>query len=180
MYEKVENVKRPLKAGELFLVPCITRESNAYGDIYVDREFITPVFNHPHNDVENGQKEIHYHVDYRFVKYHNTAGGESAYSFPQPIRRHRKHNFVEHIRPIKDHHGKLEYILLPVINEDFKGITPVSNIKKSNLKHKCIHKGKCPHRGYDLSQVEPVNGIIRCPLHGLKFNESTKQLINTQ
>lgn len=29
---------------------------------------------------------------------------------------------------------------------------------------------KCPHRGYDISQVSPdKNGIITCPLHGLKF-----------
>ena len=42
-----------------------------------------------------------------------------------------------------------------------------------------IHKGKCPHRGFDLSNEIPnKEGIITCPLHNLKFNAETKKLIN--
>jgi len=63
------------------------------------------------------------------------------------------HTFATELRPEKDF-GDLEYHLLPVLNEDFTGITDVSLIEKSKLKNKCIHKGKCPHRGYDLSQVK--------------------------
>jgi len=64
-----------------------------------------------------------------------------------------------------------------------KHATHVDLIKKSKLKHNCIYKGKCPHRGFDLSNTKPTiddNGesVIRCPLHSLKFNAKTKQLIN--
>ncbi len=183
--ERVENIKRPLNLGEIFLVPCLVRETelNTLGDWMdvttngrpwkriVDRIYITPVINHPHNDKENGQQEIHYHPDYRFIKHYNNA------PFPDVKNNHSKYYFVESIRPQKGLHGELKYIVLPVVNEEFSGITEVENINKSNLKHKCIHKGKCPHRGYDLSQVTAIDGIIKCPLHGLKFSEKSGQLV---
>lgn len=161
--EKIENIKHPIKKGELYLVPCITREEN-------DVVYVTPVINHPHNDIENGQKETHYHADFRFIKHKNDG------EIPTVRNKHSKYYIAEHIRPTKKH-GKIEYFVLPVINEKFAAITPSSYIKKSKLKHKCIHKGKCPHRGYDLSQVPDENGIIQCPLHGLKFDSKTKKLI---
>jgi nitrite reductase/ring-hydroxylating ferredoxin subunit len=68
--------------------------------------------------------------------------------------------------------------MLKKIHKKEKFITPVSLIKNSKLKHNCIHKGKCPHRGYDLSNEIPnENGIITCPLHGLQFDKITKKLL---
>ncbi len=163
--QKVEDVKRPLKVGEEFLVPCIVREEG-------DRMYITPVINHPHNDKENGQEEVHYHADYRFVKH------DKFPAWPQVKREHSKHYFVEHIRPEENIHGKLEYFILPVINEEFDAVTPRALITNTKLKHKCIHKGKCPHRGYDLSQVKAVDGKIVCPLHGLEFDAESGKLLN--
>jgi len=161
----VKNVKVPLKTGELYLVPCITSKHED------GRLYITPVIDHPHSDKENGQVEDHYHVDYRFVKH--KADGD----FPTVINKHSKHYFVTETRPKKDLSNRLDHFVLPVINEEFSGITPVHLIVKSKLKHRCIHKGKCPHRGYDLSQVSVVNGTIKCPLHGLIFDSITKKLI---
>ncbi len=62
-------------------------------------------------------------------------------------------------------------------NDAMRYPTSIDLIAKSKLKHKCIHKGKCPHRGYDLTDVKPINGIITCPLHSLRFNSKTKLLI---
>ncbi len=162
---KVEDVKHPLKKGQTYLVPCIVKEQD-------EILYITPVINHPHNDKENGQYEIHYHADYRFVKHKNDA------NFPTVVNKHSRHYFVETIRPQEELHGKLEYFILQVVNEEFTGITPVNLISKSKLKHTCIHKGKCPHRGYDLSQVKEHNGKIKCPLHGLEFNTMSGLISN--
>lgn len=180
--EKVENIKRPLKKGEKFLVPCIVRreqnledwklENGELSPRYKERIYITPIINHVHNDKENGQLENHYHVDYRFIK-HKGDG-----NFPEAINKHSKYRFVEKVRPIDEAESKIEYFVMPVINEDFAGITPVNFIQKSKLKHKCIHKGKCPHRGYDLYQVPSVNGKITCPLHGLEFDEKSGSVLN--
>lgn len=178
-YQKVETIKRPLKLGEKYLVPCIVRKEEYQGGFiddgfgymapnYKTRTYITPVINHPHSDRENGQNYVHYHVDFRFIK---TENG-------RVVNNHSNHFFVESARPQDHIHGEIEYVVLPVVNEQFDGITSVEHIKNSKLKHKCIHKGKCPHRGYDLSQVPSVDGIITCPLHGLKFDSETKVLLN--
>jgi len=164
MFEKVENVKHPLKKGEKYAVPCIVRHEDGL-------MFITPVINHPHNDKENGQKEVHYHADYRFVKH------KSDNNFPTVINNHSKHVFCFNIRPSMLTNEQLEYFILPVVNEQFIGITPKEFIAKSKLKHKCIHKGKCPHRGYDLSQSKAIDGKITCPLHGLQFDAGTGLVI---
>lgn len=112
-------------------------------------------------------------MDYRFVRHDNIG------NFPKAVNKHSKFYFVDKIRPEIDKDGRLEYLELPVINEHFSGITPVGAITNVKLKHKCIHKGKCPHRGYDLSQVNPDrDGKITCPLHGLQFDALTKKLLN--
>jgi hypothetical protein len=181
MIEKVESIKRPLKRGELFLVPCITSTEKKYGDVYFDKIYITPVFNLPHNDKQNRQEEIHYHVDYRFVKYEfhlsktemRKHSSQVKFMFPFPIRKHRTYFFVESARPVlyPDGSNKLEYIILPVINEMFVGITEPRLVDTDKIKHKCLIRNKCPHRGFDMAQVEPNSkGVRTCPLHGLRFN----------
>ncbi len=179
-FPRVESVKRPLKKGEMFLVPCIVRESTHDVDYRTfigeptyesKRVYVTPVINHPHNDKENGQKEKHYHADYRFLKHNGNL------ETPIVRNQHSKYYFCEKNRLQEKLHGEIQYFVLPVINEEFAVITPVSLIKNSKLKHKCIHKGKCPHRGFDLSQVKAVGGKITCPLHGLQFDEKTKKVV---
>lgn len=183
--EKVEDVKRPLKKGEVYFVPCIVREG--YTEINHDEQelfmdlnplkryskniYVTPVFNLPHSDKESGQHEGHYHADYRFLKHDNNG------EFPNVRNKHSIYIFCEKVRLTEKIDGLLEYFILPVINEDFKATTPNSFISKSKLKHKCIHKGKCPHRGMDLSQVGAIDGVITCPLHSLQFDAKTKQLL---
>ena len=160
---KVEDIKRPLLKGELFIVPCIIRVDL----LNKDRLFVTPVINLPHNDKQNGQHETHYHADYRFLKHDGNGKVQN---------KHSKYYFCEQSRL----NGTLEYFVMTVINENFYGATPVQLISKSKLKHQCIYKGKCPHRGYDLSQVKAIDGKIRCPLHGLEFDEKTGKVLNTK
>lgn len=177
MYQKVEDVKRPLKKGEMFLVPCIIKE-DYFGAAVINGTLthkegihITPILNHPHNDVENGQKESHYHTDYRFVKH------DGSYWYPHSINDHSEHIWALYPRVHSHQKIYLCHTLLPVINEDFVGLTPANFIKKSKLKHNCIYKGKCPHRGFDLSQTPIIDGKITCPLHGLQFNAETGELL---
>lgn len=180
--EKVEDIKRPLIKGERLLVPCLVRtefipkdENEMWLDIKthsgMDKQlFIMPVINHPHSDKENGQDEIHYHLDYRFIKH---SGTDNIFIPPTIKRTHTLHTYGNEFRPLKES-GEFMYIELPVINTNFVGVTPPNLIKKSKLKHKCAHKGKCPHRGYDLSQVPLIDGIKTCPLHGLQFDKHNK------
>lgn len=171
IYEKIENIKTPVKVGDFYLVPCLIWPLSSYMALSTIAELkvkgyyqkslipITPFINHPHNDKENGQNHLHVHADTRFL-------GSTTY---------KKYCFVPQMRmpwPIPH-----QYIILPVVDTKEKYPTPTHLIKKSKLKHNCIYKNKCPHRGYDLSAVQEENGIITCPLHGLQFDAQTKQLI---
>ncbi len=126
------------------------------------KETVIPLYDHIHNDIENGQKEKHYHINTKYM---------SDNGLTDLTRKYLRVNL-----PLKDSQ-KLEYRMLFKISEFERLKTPVSYISKLKIKNKCIHKGKCPHRGFDLSNELSVNGIITCPLHGLQFNSKTKQLI---
>lgn len=156
------------------IVPQLIFEEISEEDLWMDLEdysirakqsyyTIIPLIDHPHSDIENGQKEVHYHADKR-------------YNGRQPNLGKYKIDVVD-IRPVK---GKYETKYFDLIRyaDKHSSVTPVNFIKNSKLKHKCIHKGKCPHRGFDLSGIKPINGVITCPLHSLKFDEKTKKLIN--
>lgn len=146
---------------------------------------IWPIINHLHHDKENGQDYYHYHVDYRFT----ILKDEEAII---PAKLHSMHSFAPTSRynllsesqfTLREDYTKgyvLEYYSLTCLRVQQAGITHPINVTRSVLNYDCIHKGKCPHRGYDLSQEVPVNGIITCPLHGLKFNAKTKKLLKTQ
>jgi hypothetical protein len=138
-------------------------------DYIVDRQinekyyFIVPLIDHPHNDKENGQKEIHYHADTRY------------FGKQEHLKNYRLNTNIR----ITKNEFQLEYFYLKKHRKQIGAITNTSLIKNSKLKHKCIHKGKCPHRGYDLSnEIADKDGIITCPLHGLKFDKFSKKLIN--
>ena len=97
VYEKVEDVKRPLIRGEKLLVPCFV--SSLSGDIPVstldlnkDNVYITPIINHPHSDKENGQMEVHYHADLRFVQIERGVNWVKA----RKIR--KNHFFLKEVR----------------------------------------------------------------------------------
>lgn len=128
-----------------------------------------PLYDHPHSDKENGQVEVHYHQDNRYVPLNFKS--QSKQSDFLSIKSGRI------VLPLEKGE-RLQYVKCIKISNEHSGITPVSLIKKSKLKHKCIHKGKCPHRGYDLSNETPdEHGVITCPLHGLRFNSHKKLIL---
>lgn len=182
---KIDELKEPPIVGEIYLVPCIV--SDVYEKIhnidwdsqemwlddkdmskiaYKNRKMvdITPVINYPHTDRENGQNYFHYHVDTRWQVpdfYKSSKVNKEGIS----IRMSTMNN--------------ISFIPMICNNNTYGYKTDVRLINKSKLKHDCIYKGKCPHRGMDLSQVTPdENGIITCPLHSLKFDSRTKKIIN--
>lgn len=163
MIQSIEQVSNPI-IGEHYSVKCLVERN-----LYDTKEIIYPVIDHLHNDKENGQLEPHYHIDYRFIKV-----DEGGY----PINNHTKHVFAPdslRIFPTKD--MQFCHIILPLIRIEQLHITPASLVSNSKLKHNCIWKGKCPHRGYDLINTNAVDGVIKCPLHGLRFEAETGELL---
>jgi hypothetical protein len=130
------------------------------------RPIVIPVIDHPHNDKENGQYETHYHLDTAYI-------GEQNH-----LRNYRICTFIDLDDIRFGTNNVFKTIPLRKRNKQIVMSTNVELISKSKLKHNCIHKGKCPHRGMDLSQIKPNDkGEIICPLHSLKFDAITKKLI---
>ena len=153
---RVEHIRRPLKVGEWLLVPCITRiervdktEDELWLDHSPDAHSVVheycPIVNLPHDDIESGQKEKHYHIDDRFDRV-------GDWEIRLPIQ-------------------KLTYKALQVKRTEILSRTSVGLIKHSRLDHECLKRNRCPHKGYDLSQVQEVNGRKLCPLHGLEMRK---------
>jgi nitrite reductase/ring-hydroxylating ferredoxin subunit len=153
--------------GKTYKIPCVIhrRELKDWED-WDNTPAIKyiPVYPLLHSDKENGQPIPHYHIDQRFLDKKDEKW-VSYYIGSGRIEIQKEDRVQIHYRDKK------------CTRTEHKGITPVSYIKNSKLKHKCIHKGKCPHRGYDLSNEESVDGVITCPLHGLRFDSVTKQLL---
>ena len=202
--DKIDELSTPPIVGEYYLVPCIMRQSFVEEtpdgpdlDWEVNREGeyvpvkknsnynrlhleIYPIINHLHNDRETGQDYYHYHVDYRFIKIYYQ---DNLRDFPIVKRLREDHIYAKHVRydlvkrgtvdQTKDY--TIEYHPFKCLRTHNYGIA--GRVELSKVKHHCITKGKCPHRGYDLSQEVPVDGVITCPLHGLRFDAETKKLL---
>lgn len=184
--ERIDELKEPPIIGKKYLVPCIiessgkyysTDESVYYGTKTKPIMYVYPIINHPHTDFESGQYYIHYHVDYRFVHMKGLI----------PVNKDKRYEFAPNIRfnLVDEEYSRfalgwnksprIEYHPLRCIRLNNLGIA--GDVSRAKMKHQCIHKGKCPHRGYDLSQEVAINGIITCPLHGLEFDALTKKII---
>jgi len=137
---------------------------------------IYPLIDHPHNDVENGQREQHYHGDERFnIPQPHLPKDWKMWCGPARIPVKKSGGIVNNIGAYDK--VWLERVELYMSDELSPGATDLNLITNSKLKHKCIHKGKCPHRGYDLSNEPIKNGVITCPLHSLQFDGNSGILL---
>lgn len=175
--KNIEELNNPPIIGMYYLVPCIIYDT--ISDEGKKHLYVYPIINNLHSDVDSGQEHEHYHLDYRFIE----MQGMDDISVKQ---KHSQHTFAYNSRydllyhnPHYKENYKVEYISLMCQRVNNLRITPTELIEIEKLKNKCIYKNKCPHKGMDLSQVIPKDGIIQCPLHGLKFNAITKELIQT-
>jgi hypothetical protein len=150
-------IKEPLKVGEKYKVPCEVTKHRHYLDEtyerYKDTILITPLLP-PHN--HKGRDE-HYHVDNRFVSLN---------------KKHSKYKFVYDARityPTNIEILELECYSHTIVFRDSVFVEEVKEISVNN---------KCPHLGYDLSQIVPVDGVIVCPMHGTRICSKTKRTLN--
>lgn len=157
-FQNIEDVKNPI-IGNFYKFPCLIHNNT-----------FLPVYNHPHSDKENGQIGTHYHMDSR-VLHRNKKASNNFLIFNDK-------KLLTLKLEIRSKEGEIVYLPLKYYDDIEYLRTDTHFIKNSKLKHNCIHKGKCPHRGYNLENVKPINGVIICPLHSLRFDEKTKKLLD--
>lgn len=167
---------KPYEVGKRFAIQCV------HGRLY-DHIAWWPVMGEAHRDAEIVNfPHLHYHVDWRFVSdrtYQRHVGrpsrGESINAHVVPLMLLPRlapntamddapHEIVSKVRRLKCKR------MLPAYPH---GLTGWMNALAAHYAGACLKRGVCPHRGYDISREPVVDGVVTCPLHGLRWNVET-------
>lgn len=189
--QRIDRMSEPPEVGKFYLVPAIAWEWRGLTDLPRNvGDLYWPVIGNKHNDIEFFNFEnLHYHVDPRFfTKRHwsklydrsSFAGSEengklldalatpvNSSSMPDgpPSPQLRRMRCSMSAIPYSPYASRTRAV--QALNKSFQG-------------QKCS-RGKlgwiCPHRQVPLGSMTPVEGIITCPLHGMRVNASTGECI---
>lgn len=172
MIERVDRLTAPPIVGDYYLVPVVTAKWNHHlagwpviGPLHTDTEFFA-------------FKQDHYHIDARFLSRrlrqvadetiwyysaaaHIQAAPLHAYSdappLPKPVMARRR---CVSTGPSYEHGEK----------------KPILELRAHFAGTQC-ERGKggwiCPHRKASLGSIAAIDGVITCPLHGLRFDAAT-------
>ena len=176
----------PYKIGQFYQVPCVRWQ-------YCDHYSAWPVLGPRHEDGKLiGFSDEHYHVDFRFLSsgQRRVVDRWSVVSrisgvFKYPIHRLRKYGSEEllvmpfaSIDPPTEpeiHRRRCNY----AYPEYPRGIAHFSKRLEDAYACASMKAGKCPHQGAPLDGLEVSDGVVTCPLHGLRWNVETGALVRT-
>lgn len=159
--QRVDRVTGPLVPGQFYLVPTVRY-------VYFETVKDWPVIGPQHSDVEFFDfARQHFHIDRRFLRLSTpwwTRAFETAplcthdeVPLPAPIWRRRK-------------------CLRAEMPFDYAHQPPVQALQHAYASTVCA-RGKagwiCPHRHVALGSLEPRDGVITCPLHGLRIDAAS-------
>jgi hypothetical protein len=164
MIERADRQTSPLVEGRFYLVPTV--RAQWWGKV-ADWPVIGPL----HNDGKIFHfKADHYHVDARFLPrrwrklYQVFTSPLSALVLPAPVMRRRK--------CVRAH---LEYFV------DLRRDTSPLDVLRTMFAGQQCPQGKggwiCPHQKASLGSIKPVDGIITCPLHGLRIDAASGRVL---
>lgn len=134
-----------------------------------------PVLLPPHNDREViSGSNLHYHIDFRFVsenffKHYMKNSAERKAIFVFPVEE-KELSYKELICRRK------QITIKSLISDLFIDWQVFRKIEK--LCEKRIMKAMiCPHKGTNLNSCEIINDCVQCPMHGLKWDVKSGNLI---
>lgn len=154
-----------LTIGKSYLVPCL--RVGAAPLTYARPGEWVPVLLPEHEDSDIIKfPYLHFHLDWRFLSKRQYRLANIAYAVQ---REHGGRQFFD---------SGITYKRKKMLRESpavhLEGLAPWFTKLKEKYKDSCLVKDmKCPHRGIDLSGCKPVEGIITCPAHGLRWNAET-------
>lgn len=157
--QRVDRLKEPPVVGLAYLVPTVFGQWH-----HLLRDW--PVIGLKHDDIEHlNFAEVHYHLDTRFLRV------QESLLWNAPTTPLHDRDQVK-IGPIK--FKRLTCIREPVAfraPSDFK-----VKFQTAFAEQQC-GKGKrgwvCPHKHFPLGTIAPIDGVVTCPLHGLRIDAAT-------
>ena|ERR1700679_524429 len=175
---RVDQMQEVPLPGRFYLVPTIN-------ELWHGHRSDWPVIGPLHKDIEffNFTDE-HYHIDGRFLnaRQRKIAGSQVRPTVAEEIQAaplHHEWRKPDSILP-KPILKKLKCWKsdIPYGHHDKK---QVQDIQKHYAGQSCAN-GKsgwiCPHRKASLGSIAPVNGVITCPLHGMRIDAETGKVLS--
>lgn len=153
--QRVDRLKEPPVVGQFYLVPIVHGK-------WFDREGDYPVIGNRHNDIEFFNFErAHYHLDFRFVRSEDRASTAPLHDYPdlplsKPTLKRRKCLRAQHI-----------------FNGPAKIMSPFRAAFAGNQCADSKLGWICPHKQIALGSTPVIDGVITCPLHGLRIDAAT-------
>ncbi len=179
---KVEDLTSPPEVGKFYQVLCVNDTESP--------KLWFPIRGPLHNDVEIlGCTNLHWHYDWRFMSIPLMMSLGMTPFDERDIEDAPLRIFVKldadkiEYRPKKCQHSDLKFPFpSSTYATDIDGEWTTRRVRLGIIdalyqafKGQSLECGRCPHRGYDLTQVpSSPDGKKQCPLHGLKFNKKGK------
>lgn len=162
--ERVTELTEPPVVGRSYLVPCVRYAWFHWRSLW-------PVFLPRHNDREFFDFDYqHYHVDPRFVSrryYHLSRQGREFFSSPLTHR--------DAPEPVLEGYFK-RLCRRDMRTYPYSHVAAVRAIRRHYEGVQC-ERGPagwiCPHRRTPLGSFPVVDGVVTCPLHGLRVAADT-------
>lgn len=193
--QRSDRLKEPPVVGNWYLVPAILWQFRMPwdADSSSDEEIITklqkakgakwwPVWGSKHNDVEFFNFEtLHYHIDPRFLtkRHRAEASGYGDRTTLQTIQAQPLNHAKLKSGPPKP---QLRRMRCSMAHSEwgYADRVTVANLNTAFAGKQCA-MGKrgfvCPHKLFPLGSIEAVDGVITCPLHGLRIDAKTGSCI---
>ncbi|BAI71498.1 hypothetical protein AZL_008600 [Azospirillum sp. B510] len=177
--QKVDELMEPPVVGRFYLVPTIEYPLSGKVGHW-------PVLGPKHTDAEHfGFPWEHYHIDTRFWSgaMQRTFGAKKTEIRPGMATNYPLCTIDFGLTRRAVPHPPIEYRRLrcvaATITYQFAGLEPVLSLRRHMGEAAMVdtdHGPICPHRGFRLGSV-PADGIITCPLHGLRFCAKSRKAV---
>lgn len=179
--ERIDRMTEAPVPGKFYLVPVVTaRWYHLMGE--------WPVIGPKHQDFDFFNfDEAHYHIDARFL-----TAKQRKHAKEGPMWRY---GIAENVQaaPLGAHHQHDDKLPTPKFKrrkcwtEDVGyvyGDKPqIQNLRKHFAGAQCPEGSAgwiCPHRKAPLGSVAVIDGVITCPLHGLRIDAATGKCLSTE
>jgi hypothetical protein len=162
--QRVDRLKEPPVIGQTYLVPTVFGQWH-----HLLRDW--PVIGLKHDDIEHlNFDRVHYHLDTRFLR----VSEELLYGAPyRPL--HARGDVP--LGPVKLARRKM--IRAPL---SFDGPAEFTVKFDAAFAGQQCGKGKrgwvCPHKHFPLGSIESIDGVLKCPLHGLRIDAATGRCLS--
>lgn len=186
--ERADRLTAPPVVGRFYLVPSVKWSfSVAFGmgcpektlkqlETLSDAKW-WPVWGRKHDDVEFFNFPYqHYHIDPRFLTKRHWKEFEGSYRSALNVVQGTPLNHHDLIEgPPRPQLRRMKCTMTDVVWQHPEA-QAVVKIQKRFAGHPC-RKSKlgfiCPHQRFPLGSIAPVDGVITCPLHGLRIDAAS-------